>query len=166
MRDCEEFEYQARQREQLQRWVQQMRSKEAIAVDELVGYLDGWANRCPWCYAQGRTQDSSEHTFPECGAVEVDQVRLECEMMRKGIRYQKYCVCYDCGVPQAICHRFESNSRGGWKWRRTGECQYPGVMIGGIISMIRANINQYSNAIGAWMQADGVNEQDRQAVYE
>ena len=51
MRDCEEFEYQARQREQLQRWVQQMRSKEAIAVDELVGYLDGWANQCPWCYA-------------------------------------------------------------------------------------------------------------------
>jgi superfamily II DNA helicase RecQ len=166
MQARQEFKFQARQREQLQAWVQQMRSKEAIAVDELVQYLDGWANRCPWCYAQGRTQDSSEHTFQECTAVDVDQVRLECEMMRKGIGYQKYCVCYDCGVPQAICDRFESNSQGGWKWRRTGECQYKGVMIGGIIGMMRANINRCSDAIGAWMQSDGVNERDPQAVYK
>ena len=160
-----EFELQARQREQLQAWVQQIRSNEAMAVDEFVQYLDRWANRCPWCFTHSRIGEGTEYPLGQCPADEVDEVQRGYKQMKKGIRYEKFSVCYSCGVPQAIYNRFQANGRGGWKWDRGRTCQYPGVMIGAVVSMMTANINRCGKAIGEWMRLDGVEERDGQPVF-
>ena len=161
----EEFRYQTRQREQLQEWVQQMRSDEALELEGFERRLQGWANRCPWCYTQGRVGASTEHALEQCPDPEGGEVRRGYEKMKAGIRYGKYCVCYECGVPQAICDRFEANGTGGWRWRREQTCQYPGVMIGAVIGMMVANINRCAEAVGEWMGREGVDKYDERQVY-
>lgn len=101
----------------------------------------------------------------QCPDPDVDRVRWENEQMRQGVRFQAYAVCYECGVPQAICDRFEANGNGGWKWRRHAICQYPGVIVGAINSMMTANINRCADAVWEWMRLDGVDDEDGAQIF-
>lgn len=52
--------------------------------------------------------------------------------MQSTIRFDKYSGCFNCGAPQEICNRWESNGRRGWVRRIGGECQFSGVMAGAL----------------------------------
>ena len=143
-----------------------MRSDDAIAGDEFVQYLDRWANRCPWCFAEGYFDESTDYTVNRCTREDVEKVRSEYKRVKKGIRYKKYSVCYEYGVPQSICDRFEANGDGGWKFRSQKKCQYPGVIIGAISSLMTANINRCGDAVWEWMRLDQVDERHPQQVLQ
>ena len=49
--------------------------------------------------------------------------------MQDNIRYERFSVCFDCGVPQWICHRFQEDREGGWRRQAEGQCQYTETMI-------------------------------------
>jgi len=160
-----EFEAQARQRSHLQAWVRRIRSDEAFTVDEFQRTLETWAGRCPWCYSNGHVGARTEHALEQCPAPDVGDVQGATEELKKGIRYEKYCVCYGCGIPQAICDGFERKDDGGWAWRRKRACQYPGLMVGAVISMMTADMNHSGEMIGEWMRLEGIDERHSQQVF-
>ena len=67
--------------------------------------------------------------------------------MKELIRYDKYCVCYDYGVPQAICQRFESNELGGFRWVRERSCQYGDLTIGVVSAIMSENVNMVGSSV-------------------
>lgn len=58
----------------------------------------------------------------------------------RGMKLERYSRCFDCGVPQSICHKWEEDTAKGagrYKKRRGGECQYKGVVFRSVMAMIQ-----------------------------
>lgn len=79
------------------------------------------------CKAAGR---EDQHSVSHCPTERGRQADGERREMQGRIRFERYSGCFRCGVPQAICNRWESNGRQGWRQVHGSECQFFGVMIG------------------------------------
>jgi len=52
------------------------------------------------------------------------------EKVQREIKYDTYSGCFNCGMWQGICDRWERNEKNGrWKKRMGGRCQYQGVLV-------------------------------------
>jgi hypothetical protein len=58
------------------------------------------------------------------------------------MKFERYSGCFWCGVPQEICNRWERNSYRRYQRTKDGNCQYQGVLIGGLwgIALGRAEV--------------------------
>ena len=63
------------------------------------------------------------------------QVKEQIKAIEDEIKFDKWSGCFWCGVPQEICHRWESNSSGRYQRSKDGDCQYKGVLIGGLVGI-------------------------------
>lgn len=61
-------------------------------------------------------------------------------------------------MPQEICNRWESNSQGRYQRAKEGDCQYRGVLIGGLIGIAFAY--EVGSHWAARLQAIGVDGAD------
>lgn len=56
--------------------------------------------------------------------------------VKRVVRWEAYSCCFDIGVPQAMCERYETRAPGGGFRRVEGRaCQYRGVLIRAMVSM-------------------------------
>lgn len=115
-----------------QRLIQQ-RQQEFADVEWLRRQLAQWINRCGLCEAVG--QGSSAHDVRQCWRQESQRIKESIKRMEETIKFERYSGCFWCGVPQEICNRWERNSFGRYQRVQDGDCQYRGVLIGGLLSI-------------------------------
>jgi hypothetical protein len=63
-------------------------------------------------------------------------VKKAIQKLENTIQFQDFSACFWCSVPQEICHRWESNSKGGYQRTKDGNCQYKGVLMGGLLGIV------------------------------
>jgi superfamily II DNA helicase RecQ len=118
----------------------QQRQQEFDEVEWLRRQLAWWANRCGVCEAAGDGQ--SEHDVRQCWRQESRCIQETIKTVEEQIKFERYSGCFWCGVPQEICNRWERNSYGRYQRTKDGDCQYRGVLIGGLwgIALGRAEV--------------------------
>jgi hypothetical protein len=66
--------------------------------------------------------------------------------------------CSSCGIPRAICERWEVRAGGGWGEVPQRPCQYTGILIPAVITMIEYRHPEGRGAAKSWMDEGGVRE--------
>jgi superfamily II DNA helicase RecQ len=127
------FEQQQRERQGPHQTMVQQRQQEYADIAWLRRQLARWANQCGICEAAGNGQ--SNHDVRQCWRAESTQVEEMIKAIEKEIWFEVYSDCFGCGVPQEICHQWESNGSGRYQHSKEGDCQYKGVMMGGLIGI-------------------------------
>ncbi len=162
----EEFQSQQIQRQQQRLYVQEHNQQEGHDIWDLENRLDMWVGKCPLCYVRRCAGHPVEiqHTLDECVDPEKGLVASEVEAL-KGIHFERYASCYDCGVAQQICTRWEEIREGNKKFQRIpeGVCQYDqivrqvvaAIMVAGPSEVTDQEVWSHMRTIGIW----GVNQQ-------
>lgn len=160
-----EFDQQVKEREWTRSQVTQRRQEEGMAVKELVEQLDKWNKVCPLCHWRGGAEQM--HWIEQCPRAEADNIQQIVQGMRKGVRYQEFSGCYHCGTPQAICQRWKQKEEVGW-WEEEvlGNCQYAGVLVGAIATMLAEGEDGVDEEVYSWMRASGVDIMKEMEVYK
>jgi hypothetical protein len=78
----------------------------------------------------------------------------------QSIQFQEYASCYNCGVAQQVCTRWEEVREGNQKFKRIegGVCQYDGIirpvvaaiMVAGPLEVVDEEVWSYMRAEGIW----------------
>jgi superfamily II DNA helicase RecQ len=127
------FEQQQRERQGPRQTLIYQRQHEFADVEWLCRQLAHWANRCAICEAAGEGQ--SDHDIRRCWRVKSTKVKEIIKAIEEEIKFEHWSGCFWCGVPQEICHRWESNSTRRYQRSKDGDCQYKGVLMGGLIGI-------------------------------
>jgi hypothetical protein len=127
------FEQQQRERQGPRQMLIQQRQHEFADVEWLRRQLAQWASQCAICEAAGEGQ--SDHNIRQCWRIESTQVKEQIKVIEEEIEFEDWSRCFWCGVPQEICHQWESNSNGRYQRSKEGDCQYKGVLIGGLLGI-------------------------------
>lgn len=163
------WEDQERQKSMVRQRVQWMRSQEAIEVIELERTLEQWHQRCPICYVQTVDDTTAMHAIGQCPQAAAEIIHGHVEKMVRRMKderqYAPYSCCFPCGVPQAVCRRFEPNPHGGWRQIAGIKCQFPHVVIPTVISIMHLDPGGCSEPVYQWMEADGVDRDQDDQVY-
>jgi superfamily II DNA helicase RecQ len=158
--DRVEFQRSEGERQMIREQMQWMRSNDELDIDRFQQELQRWSGKCPYCYMHGEGGRTAEHGLGECIRDGVEGVQELFGQIKRMIRYDRYCVYYDCGIPQAICRRFVANGVGRWKWVRERSCQYPDLMVGVVAAGVATNGNRIGHSVIRWMEEEGVNVED------
>ncbi|KAK7177507.1 DNA helicase [Paraphaeosphaeria sporulosa] len=150
-RERDEMQRTFRQQEQSwrgprQRFIEE-RQESYASMEWLGSQLARWTNRCGICEAAG--QGNSAHDVRRCWRPEGQQAQETIEKIEKAIKFALYSGCYWCGVPQAMCGRWEDNGQGRYRQVEGGVCQYQGVLVGGLIGMM---VGSQALAVSHWEQ--------------
>jgi superfamily II DNA helicase RecQ len=131
--ECE-FQQQERQRQGPQEKFIRSRQQEMMDVEGLRQQLRRWAGRCGICEAAGAGQ--SMHDVRDCWRVEGRKAVEMVKMIEEQIKFEAFSGCFWCGVPQAICNRWEDNGMGRYQRISDRGCQYAGALVSGIVGMV------------------------------
>jgi superfamily II DNA helicase RecQ len=152
------FESQQSQRQQQRVQVQARNRQAGCEVWDLENRLDQWVGKCPLCYVRKCMG------LDECVDPEQELVCTEVQALQ-GIQFQEYASCYDCGVAQQVCTRWEEIREGNRKFERIpgGVCQYEeivrpvvaAIMVAGPLEVVDEEVWSYMQAEGIW----GANEE-------
>jgi hypothetical protein len=76
------------------------------------------------------------HMADRCTSGSAEGMQVYMERIRKEIKYETYSGCWECGVWQGICNKWEKNDSNG-RWRRRGgsSCQYAGVLVRAVVAI-------------------------------
>lgn len=130
------FEIQRRQ-SRFESWKAEGEKMKAVAeAEEFREQLERLAGRCVVCQLVGEREDLHEmEACPKQGEKKWAAVRGNMAYMEEGIftkrRLAEHSGCYWCGLPQAICERWETIDDDGGRFRlvRGKECQYAGLVV-------------------------------------
>ncbi|KAK6591445.1 hypothetical protein H4I95_12198 [Botrytis cinerea] len=155
------FQSQQSQRQQPRVQVQARNRHAGCEVWDLENRLDQWVGKCPLCYVRRCTGSPVDfrHTLDKCVDPEQELVRTEVQALQQ-IQFQEYASCYDCGVAQQVCTRWEEIPEGNRKFERIqgGVCQYEGIvrpvvaaiMVAGPFEVVNQEVWSYMRAEGIW----------------
>ena len=105
--------------------------------------LDYWVGKCPLCYVRRCTGSlvNFRHTLDQCVDPEQELVRTEVQALER-IQFQEYASCYDCGVTQQVCTKWEEIQEGNRKFKRIqgGVYQYAGIVRPVVAAIIVAGL--------------------------
>ncbi|KAF2836642.1 hypothetical protein M501DRAFT_996865 [Patellaria atrata CBS 101060] len=74
----------------------------------------------------------------------------------KDVKWENYSCCFYCGVPQAICNRYEQQSNGGFRVKRGGICQFKDVLIESTVSIWVGNKDKFGDLLKSQIEGDGM----------
>jgi hypothetical protein len=136
------FQQQEQERQGPRQALTQQRQQEFADVEWLRRQLAWWANRCGICEAAGDGQ--SEHDVRQCWRQESRSIKEAIQTVEEQVQFERYSGCFWCGVPQEMCNRWERNSYGRYQRAKDGDCQYSGVLMGGLwgIALGRAEVGE------------------------
>jgi RecQ family ATP-dependent DNA helicase len=127
------FQQQEQERQGPRQTLIQQRQQEFADAEWLRRQLAWWANRCGICEAAG--DGPSEHDVRRCWRQESRSAKEAIKTIEEQIKFESYSGCFWCGVPQEICNRWGRNSYGRYQRAKDGDCQYRGVLTGGLIGV-------------------------------
>jgi hypothetical protein len=169
--DRHEFEAQQSQRQQQRLRIRDQNQREGHEVWDLEDRLDMWVGKCALCYVrkcQGSDVDI-QHPFEEC---QDDMHELVAEEIKalEGIQFERFTGCFDCGVAQKICSRWEEVREGSRCFKRVedGVCQYRGVvqpvvaaiMVAGPLEVVKQAVYARMKVEGIWGTGEQLSEED------
>ena len=64
------------------------------------------------------------------------QAKEMIKAVEEKMRFEEYSGCFWCGVPQEVCNRWEDNGRGRYQRADGRDCQYRGVLVGGLLGLV------------------------------
>ncbi|KAK4242971.1 P-loop containing nucleoside triphosphate hydrolase protein, partial [Corynascus novoguineensis] len=131
---------------------------EAVEVEQFQGILDTWSAGCQWCRAigEGEAAYSSHTLFEGCQDENAEAVQDMVKQARQAVKWAPYSCCFQCGIPQAICQRFEPRGgSGGYRPVDGRTCQYRGVLIEMVVSLWGAGGRAGARRLCQWIQAQG-----------
>lgn len=128
------FEQQQQARRGPRQTLIQQRQQEFADVEWLRRQLAWWTKRCGICEVAGDGQ--SEHDVRRCWRPESRQAKEIIKAVEEKIRFEEYSGCFWCGVPQEVCNRWEDNGRGRYQRADGRDCQYRGVLVGGLLGLV------------------------------
>jgi superfamily II DNA helicase RecQ len=136
------FQQQEQERQGPRQALTQQRQQEFADVEWLRRQLAWWANRCGICEAAGDGQ--SEHDVRQCWRQESRSIKEAIQTVEEQVQFERYSGCFWCGVPQEMCNRWERNSYGRYQRAKDRDCQYSGVLMGGLwgIALGRAEVGE------------------------
>ena len=155
------FQSQQSQRQRRRVQAQAQNQQAGCEVWDLENRLDQWVRKCPLCYVRKCTGSPVDfrHRLDECVDPEQELVRTEVQVLQR-IQFQEYASCYDCGVTQQVCTRWEEIREGNRKFERIkgGVCQYEGIvrpvvaaiMVAGPLEVVDQEVWSYMRAEGIW----------------
>lgn len=119
----------------------QRRSRvDAVGIAEgFEQQLSQWQGRCYVCIVQGR--DGSGHSdWRACPYNPEERQKMEQVLPHiQKIQFEPYAQCTHCGVPQAVCYRWEDISHSGpqrYRRRATGACQFAGIVYEAVAAVL------------------------------
>ncbi|KAK3896428.1 hypothetical protein C8A05DRAFT_20594, partial [Staphylotrichum tortipilum] len=121
-------------------WGQEERQRQATEIEEVEQFreiLREWSVGCTWCRAIGEEPGVYRgHGIQECMEDDAANVRRTVERVRGVVRWAPYSCCFDCGLPQEICSRYEPRGPAGGFQRIAGRrCQYMGLLMAMVVSL-------------------------------
>jgi RecQ family ATP-dependent DNA helicase len=128
------FEQQQQARRGPRQTLTQQRQQEFADVEWLRRQLAWWTKRCGICEVAGDGQ--SGHDVRRCWRPEGRQAKEMIKVVEEKIRFEEYSGCFWCGVPQEVCNRWEDNGRGRYQRADGRDCQYRGVLVGGLLGLV------------------------------
>lgn len=143
--------------------------KEGQEIAEFEEQLRRWANRCPLCKLQKKSQQ--RYGLEDCKDARLESilhgVRTMTEEIQGKKRFAKFSCCFDCGVPQAICQQWKQKDERGWFEKVVGvECQYKGVLMAVVVVIWQVWDSAKTDIIWKWIEEDFVEADDVQEVYK
>jgi superfamily II DNA helicase RecQ len=162
--DQVEFEQQESQMSWIDFHAREVNQEEAYEVEELGRQLQRFKNRCPWCYVNGR-EENTQHSFEHCSIYNASGVRQSCREFIAAIQDERtmelYSCCTICFVPQAICqHWIPKAEDGRWKEDQTKDCQFKGIIIEAFWCMVIKGQERTMGWLRGWSSNDGYNIDD------
>ncbi|KAK1837728.1 hypothetical protein CCHR01_19648 [Colletotrichum chrysophilum] len=160
-----------RQERQMQvgRWqVSQEMMRESEEVDSFLRRIYQQCGKCLLC--SGEEEDG--HEFEQCPRREADEWRqiqervqlVEREMFSKK-RFERFSGCFNCGLPQDVCARWEAEAEDGGRFRRLkgAICQFSRTLVGLFsASIARLPEAQWSGVMEEAMEAEGVSFREQE----
>lgn len=130
------------------------RRQEADEVGELSRQLRRWHHQCPLCVI--RRQEPIDHPLTACPQPDAAMVRQASQARATGMRYQHYAACWNCGMPQEICHGWEPRREGGFRRKQTGaQCQYRAHFhMDVVVAVLGHGIYDWAHEIKDWIWED------------
>jgi len=115
-------------------WLAGSQSREALEVERLVELMEEWKVGCQRCRAFGEPDEG--HDIWGCRGEGAEAIQMGVTLFEEKVQWARFSGCFECGLPQDICHRFEANiNQGGWRKRVDGTCQYAGVLVRAVFSI-------------------------------
>jgi hypothetical protein len=74
--------------------------------------------------------------------------------------------CSQCGIPRTVCQRWHVPADGGWEAVPGQPCQYAGVLIPAVITMMMDGFPEGWAVVGSWMDRAGVVRTSPTEVFE
>jgi len=155
------FQSQQSQRQQQRVQIQARNRHAGCEVWDVENRLDQWVGKCPLCYVRTCTGTAVDfrHRLDECVDPEQELVRTEVQALQQ-IQFQEHASCFDCGVAQQVCTRWEEIREGNRKFERIegGVCQYEGIvrpvvaaiMVAGPLEVVDQEVWSHMRAEGIW----------------
>jgi hypothetical protein len=128
------FEQQQQARRGPRQTMIQQRQQEFAEIEWLRRELAWWTKRCGICEAAG--EGESGHDVRQCWRIESRRAKEIIKAVEEKIRFEAYSGCFWCGVPQEVCNRWEDNRRGQYQRAEGRDCQYKGVLVGGLFGLV------------------------------
>jgi RecQ family ATP-dependent DNA helicase len=123
----DEFRYQEQRMKLVHRREVERMGKDGPVIEKLVRRLQHWGELCSICVVAG---EDYEHDFAQCTSLRSAEAHSWAERVATTIQFAKYSGCFKCGVPQAICNRWQMKLEGaGFERNDLSDCQYARVMI-------------------------------------
>ena len=109
----EEFRIQQSQRHEQGSRFKAQKQQDGQDVWALEVCLDRWVGKCPLCYIRVCEDPLVDvrHPFDECQDEQYELVAKEVEVS-KGIHFERFASCHDCGVAQQIVYNVGRGSGG------------------------------------------------------
>lgn len=138
-------------------------------LDILRDRLEAWCQTCPACYL---AQDSKvkKHNITDCprhGTKYIVEHAIEIQKYVERVGgFQGQGCCSHCGIPRAICQRWQSEEDGDWEELQGQRCQYIGKLIPAVITMIVDGCDEGWAVVGNWMDRDEVMQTKQIEAFE
>lgn len=152
---------------------QRLREQSQARVSEAARFegrlrkiVEEWNGRCAVCKVAGKAEASLRHPTHDCRHDQDGGVKREITQMRRRFRSGDFAGCRSCGLPQAICERWTSTTRG-FEEVRGARCQARWVLIDSVVALMHAGPNAPgTELLLQQIDSEGFDTQRRESVYE
>jgi hypothetical protein len=71
---------------------------------------------------------ADSHPIPQCSHPQRKAFQDQVSLFRREIKFARYSGCFECGMPQQVCQKWERVARG-FARRPGGECQFGSLLM-------------------------------------
>jgi hypothetical protein len=138
-------------------------------LDKLRKRLEKWCRTCPACYLAGDFGGEVHH-MRDCWRHDMVEIMEQTVVMQQHVEkfggFQGRGGCLWCGVPRAICQRWQVKADGDWEEVPGQQCQYMEMLVPAVVTMLMDGCNEGWEVMRSWMDRDGVMQTKQAEVFE